>query len=402
MEHRQFSILVVEDEPDVIPLIKQRMSSYIGSREYAFQFASDGLEALELLSSGHHVDLVVTEINTPGVDGLTLLEYLADVRPDTKAIVISAHGDMKNIRSAMNRGAFDFITKPFDFDDFELTIKRTQAHMKQWADVRNARTELVAMQHELELAGEIQKSILPVAFPSYRNCEIVGSVKPARNVSGDFLDLLFLDTVPAANGQIGLVVADVSGKGIPAALFMTHSRTLLKGAAIGLGAPGKVLDEVNARLAEGNRSFMFVSILYVVFDDETGILTYANGGHCNPLIIHTDGSCTELQETGGVVLGLSTNFTYAERKATLEPGESLLLFSDGVIEARNRQGDEFGIERLTTLFVEVPPDCAEQVSARITRAVAEFTGDTPQHDDITLLALHRKLHLADDENACSY
>ena len=403
MEHKPFSILVVDDEPDVRPLIKQGMRSYIRSREYAFQFAGDGVEALELLSSDDQVDLVVTDINMPRMDGLTLLEHLADIRPDIKTIVISAYGDMKNIRSAMNRGAFDFITKPFDFRDFELTIKRTRAHIRQWKDALKARDELITMRSELELASEIQKSILPVAFPSHKDYDIAGDVEPAQNVSGDFLDLLFLDTISTkSSGQVGLAVADVSGKGIPAALFMTHSRTILKGAAIGLGAPGKVLGEVNARLVEDNRSFMFVSILYVVFDYETGVFTYANGGHCNPFVVHADGSCTELQDTDGVVLGLSADITYAERKAALEPGESLVLFSDGVVEARNPQGEEFGMKRLTTLFMEVAPDSAAQVTARITEAVAEFTGDTPQHDDITYLALHRSRHLADGENACSY
>ena len=299
----------------------------------------------------------------------------------------------------MNRGAFDFITKPVDFADFELTIKRTRAHIKQWKDALKARDELVTMRSELELAGKIQQSILPVAFPQHRNFDIAGDVKSARNVSGDFLDLIFLDTLSMKSGQIGLAVADVSGKGIPAALFMMHSRTILKGAAIGLGTPGKVLDEVNDRLVEDNRNFMFVSILYVVYDYEAGILTYANGGHCNPIIVHTDGSCTELQDTGGTVLGLSANLAYAERKATVEPGESLVLFSDGVLEARNLQGEEFGIERLKTLFVEAPPDSAAQVSAEIARAVAEFTGDTPQYDDITHLVLHRSTHSEGSENA---
>ena len=401
MEREPFSILVVDDEPDVIPLINQRMRSYVRSREYAFQFAANGVEALELLSADEHIDLVVTDINMPRMDGLTLLERLADVRPDIKAIVISAYGDMKNIRSAMNRGAFDFITKPVDFEDFELTIKRAKAHIRQWTNALKARDELVAMRSELELAGEIQKSILPVAFPRHRSFDIAGDVKPAQDVGGDFLDLIFLYTMPMKSRQLGLAVADVSGKGIAAALFMMHVRTILKGAAIGLGTPGRVLDEVNDRLVEVNRNFMFVSILYVVYDYDAGILTYANGGHCNPIIAHGDGSCTELQDTGGTVLGLSASLTYAERKATIEPGESLILLSDGVLEARNPQGEEFGMERLKNLFVETPLDGAAQLSERITSAVAEFTGDAPQHDDISHLVLHRSRHSEGGGNASS-
>ena len=389
MEHTPFTILVVDDEPDLVPLIKQRMRPQIRSREFAFLFASDGVEALEILSADDHIELVITDINMPRMDGLTLLKNLADIRPDVKALVISAYGDMRNIRTAMNMGAFDFLMKPVDFEDFKLTIRRTQAYIKQWKEARDTRDELVVMRSELDRASEVQRSILPVTFPSHRKFDIAGDVKSAQVVSGDFIDLILLDTVSTKSGQVGLLVADVSGKGVPAALFMMHSRTLLKSAAIGQNAPGKVLSEVNAHLVEGNQSFMFVSVLYVVYDYDSGVLTYANGGHCNPVIVHSDGSCTELQDTDGIVLGLAENFTFAERQAAMEPGESLILFSDGVLEARSPEEEEFGMERLKSLFAEAPPDSAAQVCERIRGAVDEFTGNTPQYDDITYLVLHR-------------
>ena len=132
-------------------------------------------------------------------------------------------------------------------------------------------------------------------------------MKPARDVGGDFFDVLSLE-----DGRIGLVVADVSDKGVPAALFMMSSRTLLKGSAIGLDSPGKVLSEVNQLLQEENDAAMFVTVFYATFDPETGQLAYANGGHNTPLVVHADGSSTVIPPTGGVALGVVPDFTYEE------------------------------------------------------------------------------------------
>ena len=384
MIRRPFRILVVDDETDVVPLITQRMRSYIRSREFVFSFACDGVDALEILSKDDCIDLVVTDINMPKMDGLTLLERL-DTVGSPVAIVMSAYGDMRNIRRAMNLDAFDFVTKPIDFNDFEQTIKRARTHIEKWKEAIKARDELIVMQSELELAVEIQASVVPTVFPGGKDFEIAGSVKSAMMVSGDFLDV-----IPKQNSRLGLGLADVSGKGISAALYMMRVHTILKSAAIGLDSPGEVLGEVNERLLEGNSNFMFATVLYVVYDWEDGAFVYANGGHCNPFVIHVDGSCTELPSTRGVVLGLSNNFTYAQGKGILKPGESLFLYSDGLIEARTPQGEAFGVERLKTAFVETPLASAAQIHERAMEVVAEFVGGASQHDDITCLVLQRR------------
>ena len=383
-QQQPFRILVVDDEPDVEPLIKQRMRPHIRSRKYAFHFVGDGAEALEALSEVDRFDMVVTDINMPGMDGLTLLGRLSELDANLKSVVISAYGDMRNIRTAMNRGAFDFVTKPLDFDDFEITIERTREHIIQWRKALESRDKLIALQNELDLASNMQQAILPVDFPGGADFDIHGCMAPARNVGGDFFDVMTLE-----HGRIGLAVADVSDKGIPAALFMMSSRTLLKGAAVGLDSPDGVLAEVNNLLHKDNRNAMFVTIVYMVFDPDTGTLTYANGGHCDPMIVHVDGSCTALPGTGGIVLGLSGGLEYAQAASSLSPGETLVMYSDGVPDAKNPQGEEFGAERLMRLFASSPPGGAEEANSRILEAVAAFTGDEPQTDDVTCLALHR-------------
>ena len=379
-----YKILVVDDEPDLEPLILQRMRRNIRAGRYAFVFAHNGVEALEVLQREADIDMVVSDINMPQMDGLTLLEQIPKVDPNIRSVIVSAYGDMRNIRTAMNRGAFDFVTKPLDFEDLQITIERTLTHMAEWKEALLSRDKLVALQNELDVASKIQQGILPTSFPEGDDFEVYGNMAPARNVGGDFFDV-----VPLENGRLGLAVADVSDKGVPAALFMMSSRTLLKGAAIGRNTPGEVLSEVNDLLNEDNETFMFVTILYAVYDPESGLVTYANGGHNNPMLVHANGTSQELPMTGGIALGVMPGLEYNQASITLEPGDSLVLYTDGVSEAMNSSGEEFGMDRFRQIFVETPPSSARQVNELILRAVSEFAGGIPQSDDVTCLVLHR-------------
>ena len=360
------------------------MRREIRSGTYSFMFAQNGVEALEVLNEEQDIDMVLSDINMPRMDGLTLLEQIPKVDPNIRSVIVSAYGDMKNIRTAMNRGAFDFVTKPIDFEDLRVTIQRTLHHLELWREALDSRDKLVALQNELSVANKMQQSILPTSFPTGRGFEIFGSMEPARDVGGDFFDVLSLE-----NGRIGLVVADVSDKGVPAALFMMSSRTLLKGAAIGYDAPGKVLTEVNQLLQEENDAAMFVTVFYATFDPETGELAYANGGHNTPLVVHADGSSTVIPPTGGVALGVVPEFTYEESSMTLQPGDRVVLYTDGVTEAENDQGDQFELERLCEIFTDGTPMDARATNEAVFAAVEAFAGDAPQFDDVTCLTLRR-------------
>ena len=384
MTDRPYKILVVDDEKDIQPLFLQRMRRDIRAGRYEFVFAGTGVEALERLNADPTIDMVVTDINMPEMDGLTLLDQIPSVDPNIRSIIISAYGDMKNIRTAMNRGAFDFVTKPLDFADLQVTIDRTLRHMVEWRDALSSRDKLVALQNELDIANQMQQSILPTVFPQSAEYGVFASMEPARNVGGDFYDVIRLD-----DGRIGLAVADVSDKGVPAALMMMSSRTLLKGATIGNLEPGKVLQEVNDLLNNENEAAMFVTVFYVVYDPATGEFTYANGGHNPPLVIHADGSSDLLPLTNGIALGVAPGIEYEQKTVVLAPGDTALLYTDGVTEAMNRDDEEFGVERLKTTFSQAPPTDPRQANDEVFRAVHEFVGDTLQSDDITCLTLHR-------------
>lgn len=376
-----YRILVVDDEPDLEPLVLQRMRRSIRSGQYQFVFAQNGVEALQKLGQDADIDMVLSDINMPQMDGLSLLEHIPDVAPDTRSVIISAYGDMKNIRAAMNRGAFDFVTKPLDFDDLRVTIERTLNNLQAWRQAESSRMRLAAIENELDVASKMQQSILPTEFPKSPVYEVCGNMTPAREVGGDFFDIFNLE-----NGRIGLAIADVSGKGVPAALFMMASRTLLKGTAIGLYEPGKVLNEVNQLLYEDNEAMMFVTLLYAVYDPETRELTYANGGHTLPILIHADGTHTVLPSTNGIALGVLPGAEFEQATVTCSPGDTVVFYTDGVTEAFNDQSEEFGMDRLLEIFESPRNDCRSTIEA-IFDVVTEFAGDAPQFDDITCLAL---------------
>ncbi|MCY4068149.1 MAG: SpoIIE family protein phosphatase [Acidimicrobiaceae bacterium] len=378
-------ILVVDDEPDLEPLMLQRMRRYIRTGMYEFVFAHDGVEALQALDEDKGIDMVLSDINMPKMDGLTLLQRIPDVAPDIRAVIISAYGDMKNIRIAMNRGAFDFVTKPVDFDDLKFTIDRTLQHIREWKDALSARDKLVVLQNELNVASMMQQSILPNKFSRNENYRLFGTMQPARNVGGDFFDVIGLP-----DDKVGLAIADVSGKGVPAALFMMSSRTLLKSAAIRADDPGDALSEVNEVLNEDNDACMFVTMIYAVYDPRTNVFSYSNGGHDAPVVVHADGSTTQLPVTEGLALGVLPDFEFSHLSYELQPGESIVLYTDGVTEAINADEEQLGLARLREAFAANPPTDAEDAGRRVINLVNDFAGDVPQFDDTTCLVIRRE------------
>ena len=378
-------ILVVDDEPDLEHLMTQRLRRDVRAGRFELVFAHNGVEALAKLAADRHINMVLSDINMPEMDGLTLLDQIPNVDPNIRAVIVSAYGDMQNIRTAMNRGAFDFVTKPIDFNDLRITIDKTLTHLQVLRDALATRDKLVALQNELDVASKMQQSILPTVFPELPNCEIYGNMEAAREVGGDFFDLIQLE-----DGRYGIAIADVSGKGVPAALFMMSSRTLLKGAAIGLRQPGEVLREVNDLLEQDNESMMFVTLFYGVYDPATGELVYANGGHNPPLIVHPDGTSVELAQTNGIALGVMGGMEFEQSKVELAPGDTAVLYTDGVSEAMNGVHEEFGMERFSEVFANAPPEDAIAANHAVFKAVNDFAEGTPQSDDITCLTLRRK------------
>ena len=375
-------LLVVDDEEDLELLIRQRFRRLIRQGEIDFVFAHNGKEALEKLAEHPEIQLVLSDINMPVMDGLTLLSQLEDIRPEIRAVIVSAYGDMENIRTAMNRGAFDFVTKPIDFKDLEITIRKTLRHIETMQNALESRDRLVAITRELEVATQVQMSILPQDHASNENHEIQAMMIPAREIGGDFYNFFSLD-----EALIGLVIADVSGKGIPAALFTMVTQTLLKGAVRNFSSPARCLSEVNEMLAEDNETCVFVTVFYGILDLRDGTFRYCNGGHNPPRLVRGDSRVEALPTTGNVVLGVFPGHDYADGEVQLAPGDALFLYTDGITEAQNARNEEFGEERLDEKLASLRQATARDVVNEVVDAVHVFAEDTPQSDDITCLAL---------------
>ncbi len=375
------TILVVDDEPDLEFLVRQRFRRDIRKGRMRFVFAQDGVQALEALQQNEEIDLIMTDINMPRMDGLTLLDELKEVRPRVRAVVVSAYGDMRNIRTAMNRGAFDFITKPIDFQDLELTLDKSLRHVAMLRDALTQRNRLIALHEELRVARKMQASILPQDFPETDHCVTHAVMTPAQDVGGDFYDVFLLP-----NRQVGVVIADVSGKGVPAALFMMVSRTLLKGHAAGGLDPASVLEQVNNVLCEDNESQMFVTLLYGVVNGD-GVFTYANAGHCPPYLLRQNEKPRLLPLTAGVALGVMSGLPYSQDRVQLERGDRLFLYTDGVPEAERPDDTLFEDDRLRGVLSGVGTSDPMGVNDTVVEAVREFTGGEHQSDDITCLTL---------------
>ena len=374
-------VLVVDDEEDLELLVRQKFRRRIRKGEFEFVFAHNGQEALERLAEHDDIRLVLTDINMPVMDGLALLSQLEDVNPDVRAVIVSAYGDMDNIRTAMNRGAFDFVTKPIDFNDLEITIEKTLKHVITLQNALQSRDRLVAIKRELEVAYQVQTSVLPTELPSCETHEIAARMIPAREIGGDFYDFFDFD-----DQRIGLVIADVSGKGIPAALFTMVTRALLKAAAKDSPSPAECLNMVNNVLSQDNESCVFVTLFYGVLDLRTGRFLYSNGGHNAPRLRRSDGSVEELEATGNLVLAVEHGHEYNEEEVQLAPGDGLFLYTDGISEAENELAEEFGEERLDAALASVEDPSPEGMVSSLVKAVRTFAGEAPQSDDLTCIA----------------
>ena len=265
----------------------------------------------------------------------------------------------------------------------EATVaERTRELADKNAALERAQAQIKA---ELEVARALQMAILPAAFPATAGCDGAARMIPATTMGGDFYDFIELP-----DGRIGLVIADVSGKGVPAAFFMAVARTNLRDLAAHHADPGACLAETNEVLCTQNPLDLFVTVFYCVFDPESGVLTYANGGHNPPYVHHPDGSVETLDGAGGLALGVMPGVVFPDHTTRLLPGDRLLLYTDGVTEAFNPSDEAYGTQRLLA-EVQAPGDgAAAALIERICRSVTSFAGTAPQSDDITLTVLTRK------------
>lgn len=382
-------ILSVDDEMDLELLLTQYFRRKIRKGEYEFVFAHNGLEALTMMLKHPDIEIILSDINMPEMDGLTLLAKVNEMRnPALKVIMVSAYGDMGNIRQAMNNGAFDFATKPIDLDDLSVTIEKAIEQIEYVHRMQKEHTQLESLKGDLAVASEIQQAILPRVFPPFPDLidkmDIAASMMPAKDVGGDFYDFFRID-----NDRIGFVIADVSGKGIPAAIFMAVSRTLIRATGIRGGSASDCLAYSNKLLAAESVNCMFVTVFYGIMNTKTGEVSYCNAGHNPPYVLKKNGEVSALPMSQDPMVGAIDGIEFHEASLQLEHGDSLVMFTDGVTEAMNVNNEEFGEQRLEDTLADVTMHSCQQIVEVIKDDVAAFAGEAEQSDDITVLTLRR-------------
>ncbi|HPN33577.1 MAG TPA: SpoIIE family protein phosphatase [bacterium] len=380
------TILVVDDEPDLEQLILQKFRKQIREGVFTFKFAGNGVQALERLAEDDAIDLVLTDINMPEMDGLTLLNRIKEQEnPLLRSVIVSAYGDIENIRTAMNRGAFDFIIKPIDLNDLEITIDKSLKDLRVLKEAIQSRDQLMFIKHELGIATEIQTSILPKVFPPFpdrKEFDIYAKMIPAREVGGDLYDFFLID-----KSRVGVIIGDVSGKGIPAAMFMAVSKTLLKATALKGIPPDSCLESVNKVLVDESLPSMFVTVFYGIFDTRNGSFEYCNGGHNLPYVIGREGQVRQLDNRGGVFLGALKSLEYESNVIMLQPGETLFLITDGITEAMNNAEEMFGEKRTKESLRAHSGEALNLLVDQVIRDAQAFSYPQEQSDDMTCLAL---------------
>ena len=252
-------------------------------------------------------------------------------------------------------------------------------------EIQHITAEKERIETELALAEEIQESMLPSKFPPFpdrHEFDIYAAMDPAREVGGDFYDFFLID-----DDHLCLVMADVSGKGIPAALFMMSSMIVIKNSTMLGMSPAKVLESANEALLTNNEAEMFVTVWIGILEISTGKLTAANGGHEYPTIRKPGGKYELLQDVHGFVVGGMAGMKFKEYELQLEPGTSIFLYTDGVPESTNKNEVLFGNERMLDALNREPDACPEKVLANVRDSIDAFVQDAEQFDDLTMLCI---------------
>jgi len=371
-------------------LISQKFRKSIRDKEYSFIFAQNGIQALEKLDNNPNISLVLSDINMPEMDGLTFLLKLKERKnAEIKTVMVSAYGDMENIRTAMNRGAFDFITKPINFEDMEITIAKTVEEINRYKKFQKDRDNLISIQKDLSIAYDIQQSMLPKNFPAFpgrTDFDLHGVLQPAKTVGGDFYDYFLVD-----EDHLFFMVGDVSDKGISAALFMAITKSLFN-SNFSNGHYSNMVEEIsriNKALSQNNDSMMFVTVFVCILNLKTGEVSYVDGGHECPLILRGGKKVEVFKKKNGFPICIDPDFKYEQFRFNLQPGDSIVLYTDGLEDAQNVAGERRTIRPSIDILESLEPNMEPvQINTLLLKEVNNYIGTANQFDDITILTVN--------------
>ena len=406
------TILAVDDDVDILNLLEMSLDS----DGFNVITASDGLSALEG-AKAHTPDLILLDLMMPKMDGFEVINKLrADSQTRTiPVIMLTARAQVDEKIQGLDAGADDYITKPFDLKELTARIKavlgRTQpakyinpliGAMGDWF----SETGVEQLAAHLKMAATIQQRLLPQLPPNLPEFDIAGILRSSTSISGDFYDFIPLD-----DDCLGVAIADVRGKGIPAALLMVMIRTALRLVCREERSPASVLKRINDLLVINTEPDLFATMVYGILDSKSLTFTYSNAGHCYPLHLkdansgdkhseldqesRTNPAIQQLQ-TGGMVVGSFDFAEFEDEVVQLERGDTILFYTDGITEAEHEtDGTFYGEERLVDAFQSNSHLSAELICGTIETNLLDFSSVKQQNDDLTLVVIKADVDTAD-------
>ncbi len=382
----QRRVLIVDDERFNVKVLADLLKS-----DYKIMAAKSGEQALEISTAENPPDLILLDIMMPDMDGYEVCRRLKadEVTREIPVIFVSAMSDETDETKGLELGAVDYITKPVSPPIVQARVKTHMRLQQNLADLQSAHNiiekQKKRMEDELNVGQKIQMDMIPLSFPAFpdRNeLDIFGKLVPAREVGGDFYDFFFVD-----EDRFCFCIGDVSGKGVPAALFMAVTQTFIKSRASADQSTASIVTHINDELVKNNQEYMFVTLFIGILDVQTGKLIYTNGGHNPPYILQQNGEKTRLDARHGPVVGPIDGLAYKEDTTFLTEGDILLMYTDGVTEAMDHNQELFSEKRLVELMSTGEIQSPETLTNKVFKSVKSFEGEMDQADDITILVL---------------
>jgi sigma-B regulation protein RsbU (phosphoserine phosphatase) len=365
-------VLVADDQPDVLEALRWLLTG----EGYEPEFVSSTGAVLERLRE-RPFDLLLMDLNysrdtTSGREGLELIPKVRALDGSLPIVVMTGWGSVDTAVQAMRHGARSFVQKPWE----DVTL--LEILHREIAEAQATKRSDAKQKRELEDARLIQRGLLPTTTPQLAGLRLASSWQPANGVGGDCFDMLTFGA-----GAMGVYIADVAGKGVPAALLMSNLQAAVRAFAQESAAPGSVCASVNRLLYRNMASGRFVTFCYARIDVTAATLTYANAGHNPPLLIRRNGAVDKLSP-GGTVLGVFAESTYEQGAFALRAGDRLILYTDGITEGRNAAGDELGEDGIAASASRHRELGADDMLAAMLRDVEAFNGGSYE-DDATMI-----------------
>jgi sigma-B regulation protein RsbU (phosphoserine phosphatase) len=379
------TILAVDDTPENLDVVKGILVD-----DYTIKVAVHGKIALKIAES-QSPDLILLDIMMPEMDGYEVCRRLKEnpATRDIPVIFLTAKGETADEAEGFRIGAADYILKPVNPPLLKARVK-THLALKQSIDELQSAYAIInkqkdRMQGELNVGRDIQMSMIPDQFPAFPGndeFDIHALLKPAREIGGDFYDFYFVN-----NDELCICVGDVSGKGVPAALFMALTKTMLKSTASDDHSPASIVTRVNEEISQDNPSCMFITLFVGILNIKTGEFCYTNAGHNPPYIRPVGGELATLPNIHGPVVGAVDGIAYKQDTVKLQKGDTLLIFTDGVTEAMDTENTLYGESRVISEFAASDLSSMHSLVDGLLDSVETYAGEAEQADDITILGL---------------